>query len=436
MVPAVNKKDVVKAYPTYRYIGGSACGLPQTDTVASAQQGVISITSRWKSASQSTNPVGPTGYREVTNWSAGRYNFGCDPIRAERSAGLSCMGASYKFRYQSGFFAGVDNPSGPGPFTVIPPTELDVSVRNALLKRISGLTGTELGLAFLERKQTEDLFVSTVRSISRSATGIKRMLRPESWNRFVNGSSSRSLRGTQLYRRNKRKSDARFYDRHGRDVSRRVLEIQYGWRPLIGDLQAASATVDFRQQNEGYRLSKKARSVIVNTGVTSTPAEYWGVSAFNYSYSTSWECKYKAWFRLKTGTLPTLASAGLANPLSLVWNRIPFSFIVDWFYTLGPWLATFDIGLMFEFLDGARSSKATWSSQPMPPTLPADYYLLGGGTAYSNGMAFTRLKLGAFPSGQPAWRNPCNPQHVLNSLALLGQLIGGGRNVPRPRNRP
>lgn len=39
----------------------------------------------------------------------------------------------------------------------------------------------------------------------------------------------------------------------------------------------------------------------------------------------------------------TLAALGIGNPLNVVWNAIPFSFVVDWFFNIGSFLDGFDI---------------------------------------------------------------------------------------------
>lgn len=115
-----------------------------------------------------------------------------------------------------------------------------------------------------------------------------------------------------------------------KDISGRWLELQYGWLPTISDVfEAAKA---YESITSGPRVSR------VNASV-----------ARNYPYNASNEpSNYSVWGTRREKIriiyemqeqLTTARSLGLTDPASVLWEIIPYSFVVDWFLPIGSYLA-------------------------------------------------------------------------------------------------
>lgn len=141
------------------------------------------------------------------------------------------------------------------------------------------------------------------------------------------------------------------------------LELQFGWVPLVSDVYAA---VDLyrRKSVAGQSVSTYARTgTPVKMPKGSTPdfgfnhagnfRNYQGVASVKY-YGT-----------VSNPSLYTLNQLGLANPLKLAWDLLPFSFVVDWFMPIGKILAYLSGGLglsqMMVCTVSERGSCNTWS---------------------------------------------------------------------------
>lgn len=110
------------------------------------------------------------------------------------------------------------------------------------------------------------------------------------------------------------------------------LELQYGWLPLVNDVYDGA---DFlaHQLNEPLAKEYKARRsrAFWPTGITTTGATAWKGPETRDGRSAM---QIKAILREKDA----IALSGLLDPLSIVWEKLPYSFVIDWFIPIGNWL--------------------------------------------------------------------------------------------------
>jgi hypothetical protein len=118
-----------------------------------------------------------------------------------------------------------------------------------------------------------------------------------------------------------------------------------------------------------------------------------------------------------------LAQTGFTNPINLAWEVVPYSFVVDWFIPIGPWLETLNAwqGLVFRdgyittFVRQNTTSTLAWSGK-LGPTSTG---VRSGGMSREY-VFLQRGKLTTFPAGRfPSLKNPFSVDHILNGLALL-----------------
>lgn len=205
-----------------------------------------------------------------------------------------------------------------------------------------------------------------------------------------------------------------------RDISGRFLEMRYAWLPAIGDTYSAAQAFEAisngpRQQL--FRVSGKRTSDIY---ATATFGRYKGVQVVRRSYA------YEAYEELGF-----YRQMGLGNPASILWERIPYSFVVDWFWPIGTYLEL--IGQV-PFLKGrflrSDSIKQTFSGSPI-----ADANGKWGGWKYvrppnyapinSLHFQYCRKKLSSLSVPRPTIRvaGAVQGKRVQNAIALVHQVF-------------
>lgn len=113
------------------------------------------------------------------------------------------------------------------------------------------------------------------------------------------------------------------------DVSGRWLELQYGWLPLIGDsYEAAKAyeAITSGPRSQTYTCSIKRK--YVKNG-SQSPTNF----SLLYDEENRKILRYQA-----VETLSAARQLGLYDPLSVAWELLPWSFVVDWFIPVGTYL--------------------------------------------------------------------------------------------------
>jgi len=118
-----------------------------------------------------------------------------------------------------------------------------------------------------------------------------------------------------------------------KDVAGMWLELQFGWKPLLHDVHDAAQALAYH--HNAPRQSKGRASVTEKRSYSyTTPG-----SQNNYYESRS-TLGYNVLYMEK---LSTARNIGLLDPLSAVWERLPFSFVVDWFIPIGTYLENLNI---------------------------------------------------------------------------------------------
>lgn len=113
------------------------------------------------------------------------------------------------------------------------------------------------------------------------------------------------------------------------DISGRWLELQYGWLPLLSSSFEAAKAFE--------AISNGPRSALIRASI-SKPKEF-DHSASPTHYSA--KCRGKVTRYLQYEMYEEMSverQMGLLNPLSVVWELTPYSFVVDWFVPIGTYL--------------------------------------------------------------------------------------------------
>jgi len=191
--------------------------------------------------------------------------------------------------------------------------------------------------------------------------------------------------------------------RSSKAIAQGVLELRYGWQPLLSDVHSAMSALSNRLNKT---FITRVRHTAVRHDVTATD---------------SFTCSLMHRIKL-TGSIlshpPLNTYLNLTDPLNVAWNLSPYSFVLDWFIPIGDFLSlagklrSHEYGPMTrsEVYEDVRSAKGQGDSR----SWLIDY-------------SFTRDPSFIFPSVPPLpeFKNlgdALSPTHVENALALLRVL--------------
>lgn len=175
---------------------------------------------------------------------------------------------------------------------------------------------TNLAVTFAEMSKTSDLILDTARRIDRAYRAFRR-------GNF--GVVAKELNITP-----------------GR-IHKNWLEYKYGWMPLLMDVKNSAEFL--AQQNVGRspRFSCKSTESQSGTEVEVINVNTYGADPPQYvplTKTMKWtlSIKTKIWCELENPHLSAVQQLGLTNPALVAWELIPFSFVFDWFISVGDFL--------------------------------------------------------------------------------------------------
>lgn len=185
----------------------------------------------------------------------------------------------------------------------------DLVLLGRLLKKVKS-HDFNLAVNLGQLHQTVDLLAGNLQKLGRAALALKR-------GNFATAARQlgASPRGTRL---------------KTTDVSGRWLELQYGWLPLLGDsFEAAKAfeAISVGPRSQTYRASYK-KPVRQRNGSQSKTYFDMPYKEFHSKY-IQYECTEEIGFSRQLGLL---------DPLSVAWELLPWSFVIDWFIPIGSYL--------------------------------------------------------------------------------------------------
>lgn len=142
--------------------------------------------------------------------------------------------------------------------------------------------------------------------------------------------------------------------RNREPLADQVLETKFGWQPLFGDIHAALFTVCKDGQPPEW-VSGKARGIVdMQHGSTSNPYYY-----HNDRYMGQASVSYATKVTIANPNLWLLNRLGLINPATVIWDLIPWSFVVNMFVNVNAILNSFTdtVGLDVTDMSVTRTCK-------------------------------------------------------------------------------
>lgn len=205
----------------------------------------------------------------------------------------------------------------------------------------------------------------------------------------------------------------------GKPISRRFsdgwLEYQFGWLPLLSDIHDAVGYY----KNRLHRGMQVSRSYTTNGGYSQTSRNS-PIQRAERIQEYGPAAKAVIRTTVTNPTLRTLSEMGLTNPLSLAWDLLPYSFVVDWVTPISSILKSllYDVGLSD---DGSYSVTEHGNFNLKNPSCCGQFV-----TNYERTVVRQPLGVGTPPG---IFTNPRDMGlwHIITSTALLRQQFKGGR---------
>jgi hypothetical protein len=208
-----------------------------------------------------------------------------------------------------------------------------------------------------------------------------------------------------------------------RAIANTYLAYVYGLRPILSDLQGTYNEIVHRE-NAWFRVKGVAKREWTEYSVQQLSDFCIMRIKEDYTVIVKQQCTI-------TGTSSAsrfLASHGLTNASSVVWEVIPFSFIVDWFLPIGAFLSQPDA------FEGA--TVASWHKTLIRKKVTSiELFHVGQNSSYevfetgmqsfsaTNFACDRTIMSGIPPLASLRFKNPIGVEHIANSFFLLCQLL-------------
>jgi hypothetical protein len=307
------------------------------------------------------------------------------------------------------------------PVDDIMPPESSALVKRTELKAFAKLKDQKVNLsvAFGERKEASKMMLQTISDITRQVLKFKKTF-------------FRDL-AKAVKRQYKRARDVPLdeFMKASKHASNRWLELQYGWNPLMSDVNGAMEALDRAHAPGSYRFN------VVSTGHETLDWESPWQSGLGPQGAFQRSCKAQIRQKCKVrwdfsyddqSIVRTYSSLGVTNPLELVWELVPFSFVVDWFVPIGDWLHALDATLGLKMRGGTVTMVGDFKNQDYrvrpTPGYPLLWTITGKIPWRREAFYMFRKTYGDFPFPRlPGFKFEMEGTRWLNALALARQVI-------------
>lgn len=197
-----------------------------------------------------------------------------------------------------------------------------------------------------------------------------------------------------------------------KDVANRWLEYQYGLKPLISDLYGSVDELN-KVLLEGKYLYANVRERSTLAGTSFWPPDVANHLIEGYGdYKVDFDIRLHARYRISSSAVKQLAQVGITNPLALAWEVVPYSFVFDWMFPVGNYLASLDalVGVSsFSYYTIRRSNGVQIGATN------------GGRWTYTRS-SYLRSVSSSLPTPRLSYKPSKSLTAVLNGIALLTQL--------------
>lgn len=274
----------------------------------------------------------------------------------------------------------------------------------------------------IEAKKTVQMVLGTVKTISKVYFALRS-------GRFLEATSLLGLTrpGKPITRRVKRIKVR--YDRTrlrdpSKAASNALLEMRYGWIPMLRDIKDAAETLAEMVSSSPTKDPLRCRASATIKRQVNLSTVVSGVGTFERLEKQEESTRYTVYYYPTALDLP--GSFGLLNPLGVLWEATSLSFVADWFLPIGTYIQHLDVGLRFSFVKGLTSKKVILRDE-LTGVKPVAGGVWDGVTDRSYSHWITAAPLTSVPTPSFSQLRPkfdLGSGQVFAALALLRQRLG------------
>lgn len=206
------------------------------------------------------------------------------------------------------------------------------------------------------------------------------------------------------------------------------LALQYGWKPLLADVRGAAEHLASNHMGRPLRIKSLQRSQSIS------PPYVQRVSSGNYGKAdwifsekiTRAQCILE--FQVTNDFIRQGQQLGITDPLTLAWELVPYSFVVDWFLPVGDFLSRLNYDSGLTYMGGCHTT-TSFQKQSLAPVSESIPFRLGANN-YTSTVSGYPLKAEEFKMDRvilvsppravlPSFKDPFSAIHVANALALM-----------------
>jgi hypothetical protein len=203
------------------------------------------------------------------------------------------------------------------------------------------------------------------------------------------------------------------------DISGRFLEMRYAWEPTLADVQEAAIAFEALSNGPRKYLNRARRRI-------SRPSVY----HTNYCRVNQTVTAQRSYLFEMYEEMDAFRQMGLTDLASVLWERVPLSFVFDWFIPIGTYLSLigqipFMKGRFMRTSSIAWQSSGTYAMDPIfgnvsaPPSVDCDWMRYN----------MQRVPLSSPPSvPMPQFKvaGAVQGKRIQNAIALAHQFLAGG----------
>lgn len=233
-------------------------------------------------------------------------------------------------------------------------------------------------------------------------------------------------------RRDRHEAKAQSFQNPMQDVGSLYLEFTYGLKPTlqtIFDLVKGEATrvgnnINIKSPYSHFNgVTGKFKAQVTDNSTTN------GIKTFD-TFESSFRTKIGGTYLPSNSYIESLSRLTSLNPASILWELLPFSFVIDWFYDVGGYLRGCETALVSKLgtFNGyiSRTTKYSRTFSEVGVGKDLQLYLHSGGTKGETARYdFNRSVITSIPFPRPpVFRADLSSKRMINAAALLSQFIG------------
>lgn len=216
-------------------------------------------------------------------------------------------------------------------------------------------------------------------------------------------------------------------DKLSKRAAQEVLAFQYGIRPLVGDICGAI---------DHFTGGPRVPRVFVIGKATTSSSSLVSVNATNplhigpqakYAWDVVTRCKVRLDYEMDNPNLATAEQLGISGVPELLWELVPYSFVIDWLVPVGEWLSALSADRGFSFIAGSCSLEEKAHAQCIRVIFNSHPYVsnLSGKIDPGSTSAFRFHRTVYVNSPIPALpiKNPISVEHTINAIALIRNMF-------------